>query len=128
MFPAWAEAARIVFCFLPNSAMSERVFALVKNLFGDDQLSSLADMLQASLMLNANEHKVGWCGIQACVRVPSLPFTLREPNFDHTEYFMTFAWRGNGRAKYFFVILGLTFACFCMTLGYDICLAASGYL
>ena len=58
-FPTWAEAARIVFAFLPNSAMSERVFALVKNMFGDDQLSSLSDCIQASLMLNSNERVVG---------------------------------------------------------------------
>ena len=58
-FPAWAKAAQIVFCLLPNSAMSERVFALVKNLFGEDQMPSLADMLQASLMLNSNERSVG---------------------------------------------------------------------
>ena len=53
------EAARIVFTFLPNSAISERVFALVKNMFGSDQLSMLADCLQASLMLASNERQVG---------------------------------------------------------------------
>ena len=56
-FPAWAEAARIVFAMLPNSAMSERVFARVKNLFGSDQLSALSDMIQVALMLNENERK-----------------------------------------------------------------------
>ena len=49
----------IIFTFLPNSAMSERVFALVKNMFGSDQLSTLADFLQASLMLASNGRKVG---------------------------------------------------------------------
>ena len=34
-FPAWALAARIVFAISPNSASCERVFALLKNLFGD---------------------------------------------------------------------------------------------
>ena len=32
-FPAWAEAARIVFSLSPNSAACERVFALLKNMF-----------------------------------------------------------------------------------------------
>ena len=57
--PAWARAARIVFAFLPNSAMSERVFALVKSMFGDDQLSSLSDCIQAALMLRDNGRTVG---------------------------------------------------------------------
>ena len=58
-FLMWAEAARIAFTVLPNSVMSERVFALVKNMFGSDQLSTLADCLQASLMLASNERQVG---------------------------------------------------------------------
>ena len=57
--PAWARAARIVFAFLPNSAMSERVFALVKSMFGDDQLFSLSDCIQAVLMLRDNGRTVG---------------------------------------------------------------------
>ena len=57
--PAWAHAARIVFAFLPNSAMSERVFALVKCMFGDEQLSTLSDCIQAALMLRDNGRSVG---------------------------------------------------------------------
>ncbi len=34
-FPAWAVAARIVFSFTPNSAACERVFSLLKFIFGD---------------------------------------------------------------------------------------------
>ena len=49
---AWSEAARIVFAMSPNSALCERVFALLKNMFGDEQMSSLADYIQAALMLN----------------------------------------------------------------------------
>ena len=41
-FPAWALAARIVFAISPNSASCERVFALLKRLFGDQQVSALA--------------------------------------------------------------------------------------
>ena len=36
-FKAWALAARVVFAISPNSAACERVFALLKNLFGDQQ-------------------------------------------------------------------------------------------
>ena len=58
-FPAWALAARVVFAISPNSASCERVFALLKNLFGDEQASALADYVQASLMLNYNGRTVG---------------------------------------------------------------------
>ena len=43
----------------PNSASCERVFALLKNLFGDESMSALADYLQAGLMLNYNKRQVG---------------------------------------------------------------------
>ena len=36
-----------------------RVFALLKNLFGEEQMGALADYLQASLMLNYNKRNVG---------------------------------------------------------------------
>ena len=58
-FPAWARAARVVFAISPNSASCERVFSLLKNLFGEQQMASLADYVQASLMLNYNGRKVG---------------------------------------------------------------------
>ena len=58
-FPAWALAARIVFASSPNSASCERVFALLKNLFGEQQMSALADYVQAALMLNYNQRRVG---------------------------------------------------------------------
>ena len=58
-FPAWALAARIVFAISPNSASCERVVALLKNLFGEQQMSTLADYVQASLMLNYNGRRVG---------------------------------------------------------------------
>ena len=47
-FLAWPKAARIVFALSPNSASCERVFALVRNMFGDEQMRSLADILFAS--------------------------------------------------------------------------------
>ena len=42
-----------------NSASCERVFALLKNLFGDQQFSALADYLESSLKLNYNKRRVG---------------------------------------------------------------------
>ena len=41
--PTWALAARMVFSLQCSSAASERVFSLVKNLFGADQVRVLAD-------------------------------------------------------------------------------------
>ena len=58
-FPAWALAARIVFASSPNSASCERVFALLRNVFGEQQMRSLADYVQAALMLNYNQRNVG---------------------------------------------------------------------
>ena len=58
-FPAWALAARIVFASSPNSASCERVFALLRNLFDELQMKSLADYVQAALMLNYNQRNVG---------------------------------------------------------------------
>ena len=58
-FPTWAVAARIMFAISPSSAASERVFSLVKCMFGKDQLSSLGDQLQGSVMLRYNRRNVG---------------------------------------------------------------------
>ena len=56
---AWADAARIIFAISPNSASCERVFTLLKNMFGDQQMASLADYVQAALMLRYNSRKIG---------------------------------------------------------------------
>ena len=58
-FPAWAEAAQIVFAFTPNSAAAERVFSMLKAMFGDQQMEALADMIQTALMLRYNKRSVG---------------------------------------------------------------------
>ena len=55
----WALAARVAFAISPNSASCERVFAKMKMLFGDNQMSSLADILEAALMLSYNGRCVG---------------------------------------------------------------------
>ena len=57
--PTWREAAKIVFAIPPSSAASERVFSLLKAMFGEAQDSSLADVIQAALMLRYNKRSVG---------------------------------------------------------------------
>ena len=57
--PKWAQAARIAFAFSPNSASCERVFALLKEIFGEQQFSVLSDYLQAALMLKYNKRTLG---------------------------------------------------------------------
>ena len=58
-FPTWAKAARIIFAMSPSSAASERVFSLVNSMFGKEQLHTLADFVQGSLMLRYNKRNVG---------------------------------------------------------------------
>lgn len=57
--PEFSKAARIAFSMSANSASCERVFSLLENMFGEARDSSLADMLQASLMLRYNKRRVG---------------------------------------------------------------------
>ena len=45
--------------FTPNSAAAERVFSLLKAMFGDQQLGALADIIQTALMLRYNKRNVG---------------------------------------------------------------------
>ena len=52
---AWREAAEIVFSMTPNSASAERVFSLLKCMFGDLQENCLADLVQSSVMLRYNK-------------------------------------------------------------------------
>ena len=58
-FQHGADAARIVFAFTPNSAAAERVLSLLKAMFGDLQMETLADIIQTALMLRINKRKVG---------------------------------------------------------------------
>ena len=51
LFPTWAIAMQIVGSCTPYSAAAERVFSLRKLMFGDLQMSALADMIQAAMML-----------------------------------------------------------------------------
>ena len=44
---------------LPSSAPSERVFSLVEDMFGRDQLKVLGDQLQGSVMFRLNKRTIG---------------------------------------------------------------------
>lgn len=54
----WCKAAQIVFAISPNSASCERVFSLLNCMFDDNQANSLADYLQAALMMRYNGRTV----------------------------------------------------------------------
>ena len=62
-FPTWAVAART--CLLIHAKLGcvrgcERVFSLLKFMFGDQQQwATLGDYIQAALMLSYNERAVG---------------------------------------------------------------------
>ena len=58
-FKRWALAARIVFAISSNSASCERVFSLLKLMFGEQQISTLADAIRAALLLRYNDRVVG---------------------------------------------------------------------
>ena len=53
--PIWKENAAKVLLLQPSSAAAERVFSILKNSFGDQQLSALEDYLEASLILQYNK-------------------------------------------------------------------------
>ena len=55
---SWAFASLLVISFIPSSASSERVFSLIKCLFGDNQDASLADIVQSAVMLRYNKRDV----------------------------------------------------------------------
>ena len=52
--PKWSETDKNIMLIQASSAAAERVFSLLNNSFGDQQLSSLEDYLEASLMLQYN--------------------------------------------------------------------------
>jgi hypothetical protein len=54
-FPAWGRLTRVFLSMAPSSAAVERIFSLCNHMFGDAQLSALADYVQGSLMLRANK-------------------------------------------------------------------------
>ena len=50
---------KIIGSFNVNSAAAERVFSMLKSMFGDNQMRTLADYIQAALMLAVNKRPVG---------------------------------------------------------------------
>ena len=62
-FPTWARtwalAMRIVGSWTPNSAAAERVFSLLKAMFGETRMRALQDMIESALTLKYNKRNVG---------------------------------------------------------------------
>ena len=54
LLPAWTEYAHLVFLLQPTSACVARSFSILKYIMGDQQVSSLRDKIEASLMLRYN--------------------------------------------------------------------------
>ena len=54
-FPKWKEVTAKILLLQPSSAAAERVFSLLKNSFGDQQLKSLEDYIEASLVIQYNK-------------------------------------------------------------------------
>lgn len=50
----WASAAQRVLLAQPSSATAERAFSLLANSFNDQQMNSLEDYVEASIMLQFN--------------------------------------------------------------------------
>ena len=53
--PCWASACKQILLLQPSSAASERVFSLLQNSFGSQQV--LEDYIEASIMLQYNNVK-----------------------------------------------------------------------
>ena len=53
--PKWGEAASQALLCQPSSAAAERVFSVMNSCFGDQQLSSLEDYLEASIIMQYNK-------------------------------------------------------------------------
>ena len=54
--PHWSLAATKVLVVQPSSAAAERVFSILSNSFTDKQEHSLEDYVEASVMLQYNQH------------------------------------------------------------------------
>jgi hypothetical protein len=54
---AWSEVARITFAMAPNSAGAERVFSLLRILFGNNQDFALYDSSRGSMVLRYSNTK-----------------------------------------------------------------------
>jgi len=54
LLPAWSEFAHLVFLLQPTSACVERAFSMLKYIMGPQQMHSLRDKIEATLMLRYN--------------------------------------------------------------------------
>lgn len=54
LLPAWTDYAHLVFLLQPTSACVERAFSIIKYIMGDQQVKSLRDKIEGSLMLRYN--------------------------------------------------------------------------
>ena len=57
-FAAWAQVAQIILALTCSSAGAERVFSMLKAMFGDQQSDVMADYIQTTIMLCANKRRV----------------------------------------------------------------------
>ena len=48
--PVWAQKAQIILAFTCDSAGAERVFSMLKAMFGDQKSDSMADYFQTAIM------------------------------------------------------------------------------
>ena len=55
---AWFDAACYVALVMPSSGAAERVFSLLKNLFTEQQLHSLSDLVTHSLFIASNKRSI----------------------------------------------------------------------
>ena len=53
--PHWSSAIQKVLLVQPSSAAAERVFSLLKNAFGEQQQSTLHDLVTATLLIQYNK-------------------------------------------------------------------------
>jgi hypothetical protein len=54
---AWSEAGHIAFAMAPNLAGAERIFLLLKILFGSNRDTALSDYLRGSIVLRYSNTK-----------------------------------------------------------------------
>ena len=54
--PKWSQACKYVTLIQPSSAAAERVFSMLSNSFKSRQESALEDYIEASVMLQYNNH------------------------------------------------------------------------
>ena len=50
--PHWSKACKMVLLVQPSSAAAKRVFSLLSNSFTEQQMSSLEDYIETSIMIN----------------------------------------------------------------------------